>query len=121
MRHILRYSILAALLPIAAACASNNASGGPDWSAAQIYNAATGRGDRGTVRVLGDAENGYEFRALLLHTTRADPDSLERQRILGNLVNIVTAKVCTKGSKQDRLQFSPDNYQAFGHFSCTTK
>ena len=121
MRHLLRYTVLAALLPIAAACASGEPSGGPDWSAAQIYNVTTGKGDRATIRVLGDAEAGYDYRARILHTTRSDPDALDRQRILGNVLNTVAAKVCTKGTKLDRPQYSPDNYEAYGHFVCTAK
>lgn len=121
MRQVLRYTVLGALLPLAIACAGDEQGGGPDWSSAQLYNVTTGKGDRATIRVLGDAQAGYEYRARIRHTTRSDPDPLDRQRVLESVSRTVAAKVCTKGSKHQRLQFSPDNYEAYGHFDCTAK
>tara|TARA_Y100000588_G_scaffold197983_1_gene211802 strand:+ start:68 stop:505 length:438 start_codon:yes stop_codon:yes gene_type:complete len=89
-------AILAAILPLAAACATGEGetrSGGPDWSKSTTVNVKTGHGDRISFRVLGNEKDGFDYHARIRHTTRSDPDPIDRQRVLGEAARIVAVRI----------------------------
>lgn len=113
---------IALVLPLAAACASDGTEGtGPDWSKSTTYNVTTARSDRVTVRVVGTEKDGYEYNARIRHTTRSDPDPLDRQRVLREGTQSVVAKLCPKGGNETRPRFSANNYEQRGRFVCSVK
>ncbi len=122
MAKYVRKAAFALLLPLAAACAADGTeSGGLDWSKSTTYNVKTGRGDRVTLRVIGDEKDGYDYHARIRHTTRADTDPLDRQRVLREASQVVVEKKCAKGANNARPQYAWNNYKEFGRFVCAVK
>ena len=114
--------VFATLLPLAAACAADGKeTGGRDWSKSTTYNVTTGKGDRVTLRVLGNEKDGYDYHARIRHTMRSDPDPLDRQRVLRDASRTVSAKLCAAGAKEARPQYASNNYEEFGRFVCSKK
>lgn len=122
MESSVKLALVALIAPLAAACAGDASSGGgPDWSQATPYNVTTGKGDRVTVKVVGNGKDGYDYSARIRHTTRSDPDPLDRQRVLADAVQTVTANICATGAKEARPVHSADNYEQSGHFVCAAR
>jgi hypothetical protein len=118
----LKNAAFALLLPLAAACAADGTeSGGLDWSKSTTYNVKTGRGDRVTLRVLGDGKDSYDYQARIRHTTRSDTDPLDRQRVLRDASRVVVGKLCAKGANNARPHYASNNYEEFGRFVCAVK
>ena len=82
-------------------------TGGPDWSKSTTINVKTGYGDRISFRVLGNEKGGFDYHARILHTTRSDPDPIDRQRILGEAARIVAVRICKTAAIPD----SPNTLQ----------
>ncbi len=106
---------------LAAACAGGaDSANAPDWSKSTTYNVTTGHSDRVAMRVLGNAKDGYDYHARIRHTTRSDPDPLDRQRTLSDATRTVIAKLCPAGAKEARPSYASNNYEQSGRFVCTT-
>lgn len=117
-----KFIALALLLPLAAACAADgNQGGAADWSKSTTYNVKTGKGDRVTLRILSDGKDGYDYHARIRHTTRSNPDPLDRQQVLRDASQIVVAKLCANGANKGRPQYASNNYEEFGRFVCSVK
>ncbi|MDD9924400.1 MAG: hypothetical protein OXR03_01105 [Rhodospirillaceae bacterium] len=124
MKTLRNAAILAVILPLAAACATGEAetrSGGPDWSKSTTVNVKTGRGDRVSFRVLGNEKDGFDYHARIRHTTRSDPDPIDRQRVLGEAARIVAVRICKNGGNSGQPQYASNNYEQLGQITCAVK
>ena len=122
MQPILKKAAILALLPLFGACAAvTNDDSGLDWSKATTYNVKTGHGDRVVMHVLGDEKSGYDYQAQIRHTTRSDPDPIDRQRVLQSASRTLVSKLCTYGGEQKSRQFAPNNYEQIGRFVCNPR
>ena len=81
----------------------------------------TGHSDRVAIRVLGNDTGGYDYYARIRHTTRSDPDPVDRQRVLGDATGTIIAKLCGTDFKKARPSYASNNYERLGRFVCTKK
>jgi hypothetical protein len=122
MKQYLKIASIFIMIPLTGACTSSgNEAGDPDKAKSTTYNVKTGRGDRVAMRVLGNATDGYDYHARIRHTTRSDPDPLDRQRVLGDAARTIITKLCSRGANEARPSFSSNYYEQIGRFVCKIK
>ncbi len=119
MNNKIKYATVLSTILFASACAGGTGdSGGPDWSKSETYNVKTGRGDRVLMEVVGNATEGYDYNARIRHTSRSDPDPLDRQRVLGDASRIIVARICGIGAKETQPSYASNYYERRGRFVC---